>query len=213
MKSTDLPASPASPPQAPGEGAPPSPIAVTAAPAATGAGSGDLSQGEQGFPAAAGGHALIGVREARDRSLAAKPVVAQVAVHVGKAIKAGLTRIDIELEPASLGKVEVRLDFGRDGRISALFVAETRDALDALRADARTLERALSEAGVKADAASLDFSLREQGAGAGHAFSDRSAYAGSRSSLAAAGDSEAEPSPATIAPVPPSGERRLDIRA
>lgn len=203
-------ASPAS--QALGETATPSPIAVAAAPAAADAGDGDLPQGEQGFSAAAGAHALA-ARDKGMRPLASKAVAAQVAAHVGKAAKAGLTRIDIALEPASLGKIEVRLDFGRDGRIAALFVAESREALDALRADARTLERALAEAGVKTDSASLDFSLRERGTGSGGGFSDRYAGGGSRSVMAGVGELDAEATLPSNPPTPPSGDRRLDIRA
>ena len=129
-------------------------------------------------------------------------------------MKAGLTRIEIELEPASLGKIEVRLDFGRDGRVSALFVAETREALDALRADARTLERALSEAGVKTDSTSLDFSLREHGQGTGERFSDRSPGSGRPAAIAGADKLEVGATVGTEPPTPsPAGERRLDIRA
>ena len=196
---------------APDEAATPSPIAVAAAPASADAGDGDLPQGEQGFSAAAGGHALA-ARDKGMRPLASKAVAAQVGAQIGKAAKIGLTRIDIALEPASLGKIEVRLDFGRDGRIAALFVAESREALDALRADARTLERALSEAGVKTDSASLDFSLRERGTGSG-AFSDRYTGGGSRSVMGGAGELEAETTLTSNPPTLPSGDRRLDIRA
>lgn len=197
--------------QAPGEAATPSPIAVAAAPAAADAGDGDLTPGDQGFSAAAGGHALA-AREKGMRPVASKAVAAQVAAHVGKAARSGVTRIDIALEPASLGKIEVRLDFGRDGRIAAQFVAESREALDALRADARTLERALAEAGVKTDSASLGFSLRERGTGSG-GFSDRYTGGGSRSVMGGAGELEADTTLPSNPPTSPSGDRRLDIRA
>lgn len=212
-KPTDAPSPqpPASLTRVPGDVAQPSPIAVAAAPD-TDAGGDDLAQNGHGFPAASGGHAIDARASGTDGPLAAKPVAAQLGVHIGKAVKAGLTRIEIELEPASLGKVEVRLDFGRDGRISAMFVAETREALDALRADARTLERALSEAGVKTDSASLDFSLREHGAGSG-GFADRYAGVGGRPVTADAGDSEAEVTSSPDAPKPRSGDHRLDIHA
>jgi hypothetical protein len=215
-KPTEAPSrqSPASPTQAPGDAAQPSPIAVAAGAGTDDAGGDDLSQGGHGFPAAAGGHAVGTRASGTDGPLAAKPVAAQLGVHIGKAVKAGLTRVEIALEPASLGKVEVRLDFGRDGRISAMFVAETREALDALRADARTLERALSEAGVKTDSASLDFSLREHGAGTGDGFRDRSPGSGRRAAIAGAGELEAGATLATEPPAPLSAsERRLDIRA
>jgi hypothetical protein len=140
-------------------------------------------------------------------------VAAQVALHIGKSAKAGLTRVEIALEPASLGRVEVRLDFGRDGSINALFMAETREALDALRADARTLERALSEAGVKTDSGSLGFSLREQGAGTGGRFSEVFARPDDRSGISAEAAPDTGPTSALENPALLPGERRLDIHA
>jgi flagellar hook-length control protein FliK len=125
----------------------------------------------------------------------------------------GLTRIEMALEPASLGRVEVRLDFGRDGSINALFVAETREALDALRADARTLERALTEAGLKTDSGSLGFSLREQGAGTGGRFSEAFARTNNPSVIPAESVPDTGTTSAAEGPTPLPGERRLDIRA
>ncbi len=199
--------------QAPADATQPSPFAVRAATGTDDTGSDDLSRGGHGFPDVAGGHVSIGARDSHgDRSLTAKAVATQVAVHVGKAAKAGLTRIDIALEPASLGKVEVRLDFERDGKISALFLADSREALEALRADARTLERALAEAGVKTDSASLDFGFREHGAGSDRAFSGGPAPRGAGSEVAADA-SETDSPPHVEPPAPSSGERRLDIQA
>jgi hypothetical protein len=183
-------------------------------PGAGDAGGGDLANAEQGFSSGAGTHAPLAARATgADRPLATKPVAAQVALHVGKAAKAGLTRVEIALEPASLGRVEVRLDFGRDGSINALFVAETREALDALRADARTLERALSEAGLKADSGSLGFSLREQGAGTGGRFSEAFARPDDPSKMSAETAPDTAPASAAESPARLPGDRRLDIRA
>lgn len=90
-------------------------------------------------------------------------VATQLAAPVARAAKAGVQRVEIALEPAALGRVDVRLDFSPDGRVSAFFVAENRPALDALRADAQTLTRALADAGV--DTGSLNFGLRQGGQG------------------------------------------------
>ncbi|QLH39191.1 MAG: flagellar hook-length control protein FliK [Defluviicoccus sp.] len=90
---------------------------------------------------------------------------AQIAQHLGKAANSGLQRVEIALEPAALGHVDVRLDFGRDGRIAAHFIADTREALNALQADTHSLQRALQDAGVQADAGSLGFSLRGETGG------------------------------------------------
>ncbi len=90
---------------------------------------------------------------------------AQVAQQLGKAAKSGLQRVEIALEPAALGHIDVRLEFGRDGRVAAHFTADSREALNALQADTRGLERALQDAGVRADAGSLGFSLRGESGG------------------------------------------------
>jgi hypothetical protein len=181
---------------------------------ADGAGGGDLADAEQGLSSGADTHAPLAARAAgADRPPATKPVAAQLALHIGKAVKAGLTCVEIALEPASLGRVEVRLDFGRDGSINALFVAETPEALDALRADARTLERTLSEAGLKTDSGSLGFSLREQGAGTGGRFSEAFAGTHDRPGISAEGAPDTRPTPPVENPALLPGGRRLDIHA
>jgi flagellar hook-length control protein FliK len=194
--------------------APPSPTAVAGTQGTGDTADGDFANAEQSFSSGAGTHAPLAARATgRTRPLASKPVIVQVAQHVGKAAKAGLTRIEIALEPASLGRVEVRLDFGRDGSINALFVADTREALDALRADARTLERALSEAGLETDSGSLGFSLREQSAGAGGGFSQTSARPNAASGMSAETTSDIGTPSGAENRRQLSAERRLDIRA
>jgi flagellar hook-length control protein FliK len=86
----------------------------------------------------------------------------QVSVHITKALRDGTDRIDIQLKPASLGRVDVRLELSPDGRVHASITAESRHAFDLLRGDARDLERALQDAGFKADSGSLSFNLRGQ---------------------------------------------------
>ncbi len=84
----------------------------------------------------------------------------QVAVHITRAAQNGTNRIEISLDPDSLGHVEVKLDVGRDGRVSALVLTENREALDALKAETRALQQALQDAGLKADADSLTFQMQ-----------------------------------------------------
>jgi len=97
----------------------------------------------------------------------AQPVAEQVAVHIQRAAVEGLDRIMIHLNPPELGRVDVKLEFGHDGRVQAIISADNPDALDTLRNDARALERALADAGVKSDPGSLQFQLRGEGRG-GH---------------------------------------------
>jgi flagellar hook-length control protein FliK len=91
-----------------------------------------------------------------------------VSVQITRAAKAGLDRIEIELRPDTLGRIDVRLDLGRDGRVNALILADNRETLGLLAADARGLSQVLQDAGLKADAGSLQFSLRGEHGSGGH---------------------------------------------
>jgi flagellar hook-length control protein FliK len=91
------------------------------------------------------------------------PATAQVAVHVAKAANEGVERITIKLSPPELGRIDVKLDVGVDGRIQAVFAAERAATVDILQRDVRELERALQSAGLNTDAGSLSFSLRDHG--------------------------------------------------
>jgi flagellar hook-length control protein FliK len=97
---------------------------------------------------------------ARGSRTAANPLVAQVAVHVAKAVSEGNDRITIKLSPADLGRIDVRLDIGTDGRIQAVFAADKPGTVEMLQRDARELERSLQDAGLRADSGSLSFNLR-----------------------------------------------------
>jgi len=91
-----------------------------------------------------------------------QPIADQVSVQVTKAIKAGLDRINIQLKPESMGRIDVKLEVARDGQVTAVVVADNKDTLDLLKRDGQELARALQEAGLKADSGSLNFSLRGQ---------------------------------------------------
>jgi flagellar hook-length control protein FliK len=91
----------------------------------------------------------------------------QIGMQIARAAQAGTTRFNIQLQPAELGRVDVRMELGHDGKITAMVTAERQDTLDLLQRDARGLERALQNAGLKADSNSLSFSLRNQGDGDG----------------------------------------------
>lgn len=134
-----------------------------------------------------------------------------MAEPIARAVKAGVQRVEIALEPAALGRVDVRLDFGADGRVSAYFVADNRQALDALRADAQTLSRALADAGV--DAGGLNFGLRHREPGSDGGGSTPS-FNHAASGSAGSGATAATDAGADVPKLHSSGPRgRLDIRA
>ncbi|MBL6945327.1 MAG: flagellar hook-length control protein FliK [Rhodospirillales bacterium] len=86
----------------------------------------------------------------------------QVSVQITKALKAGIDRINIQLRPENMGRVDVRMELTADGRISAVVTADNKETLEMLQRDSRELERALQDAGLQTDEGSLAFNLREQ---------------------------------------------------
>jgi hypothetical protein len=134
--------------------------------------------------------------------------VFQIGVQIAKAAPARIDRLFVQLEPATLGRVEVRLKFHRNDQVSAVIAAERPDTLEALQRDARLLERSLHQAGLRMDGNGLTFSLkREQ---ADHQPREEGPFA------PAAGDVGERALPAALDPAPPlhwfRGLRALDIR-
>jgi len=111
------------------------------------------------------------------RSLPAPPVL-QIGMQIVQAASRRIERLVVQLEPAALGRVEVRLDFSHDNRVSALIAAERPETLDLLQRDSRALERGLQDAGLELEREGLSFSLRqeqrhhERGAGSHPAMTD-----------------------------------------
>lgn len=88
------------------------------------------------------------------------PVLEQVEVRLRQAVADGGRSMEIQLKPAELGRVSVRIDTDMDGRSHVTVTADKRDTLEMLQRDARGLERALQDAGLKTDSNSLSFNLR-----------------------------------------------------
>ena len=86
----------------------------------------------------------------------------QVVVQISKSAAGMPDTIDIDLKPATLGRVEVRLDLTQDGQVAARIVAENPETLDILRAESASLERALNDVGLKTGSDGLQFDLKNQ---------------------------------------------------
>lgn len=113
------------------------------------------------------------------------PATEQLAANLQRAAKDGSNQISFELTPPSLGKIEVRLDFGHDGRLSAVISADRADTLNMLSGDSKTLTQSLRDAGVQVDSGSLSFNLRGDGSNSGQRqFAQSSFYGNSTSSMA-----------------------------
>ena len=110
----------------------------------------------------AAGRGLDGASGLSGRTAAASPS-GQVAVQIQKAVTAKLSRFSISLEPAELGRVDVRLEFVRDGQVRATITAERPETLELLQKDAQGLERTLRDAGTNTKELSLNFDLSGDG--------------------------------------------------
>ena len=94
-----------------------------------------------------------------------------VALEIATQASEGRQRFEIRLDPPELGRIDVRLDFTRDGQVTARLVVDRAETLDLLRRDSSNLERTLESAGLRTDDSGLQFSLRNQSNG--HAQTDR----------------------------------------
>lgn len=87
----------------------------------------------------------------------------QIAVHIKKSVADDVDQFTINLHPAELGRIDIKLDIGADGRVNATVAVERAQTLELLQRDSRSLERALQDAGLQTDSNSLNFSLRGEG--------------------------------------------------
>mgnify|MGYP003385762269 CR=1 FL=1 len=87
----------------------------------------------------------------------------QVAVQLNRMAKSGLSQYDLQLHPADLGRVDIRLEIAKDGTVQATVTADNQQTFDMLQRDSRSLERALQQAGLQTDSGSLSFNLRGDG--------------------------------------------------
>lgn len=86
----------------------------------------------------------------------------QVGREIIRRFDGGNTSFEIRLDPAELGRVEVRMEVSRDHRVTAVITADTPQALTELARHARELESQLQSAGLQLSDNGLSFDLRQQ---------------------------------------------------
>jgi len=84
-----------------------------------------------------------------------------VPIEIGLRAMAGSKQFDIRLDPDELGRVDVNLSISDKGEVSARLVVDRVETLHLLQRDARTLERAFEQAGLKPSDGGVDISLRD----------------------------------------------------
>ncbi len=97
---------------------------------------------------AAAEHATPATAQAATAAVRGAPeTVASLAAHIIRKAEGRATRFDVELHPADLGRVDVRLEIGAHGRLTASMSFENPQAAAELRGRADELQRALENAG------------------------------------------------------------------
>ncbi|MDY0870557.1 flagellar hook-length control protein FliK [Dongia rigui] len=127
------------------------------------------------------------------------PAHEQVALSIQRSLKDGGGNITLQLSPAELGRIHLKLKIDEENNVQASVTVERPATLELLQRDMKALERALQEAGLKAGPGDLSFSLqggdpeafaREFGSGSG---------SGPNGSARGAGSDGAEDAPGAVA--------------
>ena len=87
----------------------------------------------------------------------------QVFVNIQRAVEGKVESLTVKLRPELLGRIEIRLDGDAAGRLQIVVLAERGETLDLLQRDAKQLEQALQEAGIRTQDQGLQFGLKGQG--------------------------------------------------
>jgi len=113
------------------------------------------------LPAAATAAAPAAALTATAATSAAVPL-SGLALEIAASAKNGKSSFEIRLDPAELGRIDVRIDVDRNGQMTSHLTVEKPETLSMLQQDAPQLQRALDNAGFKTGDGGLQFSLRDQ---------------------------------------------------
>ena len=177
---------------APDAAAPANAAAVTTAPAAT---------------AAATAPAQVSAQLHIAHQTAA-PDINSLAFNIASKSEGGARHFDIRLDPAELGRVDVRLTVDDAGKAQASLSVEKPQTLELLQKDQSHLARALKDAGLDLSQNGLSFSLKGQQQQAGGNAATPRGRSHAMRAIAAVGETASTLSQGSAA----SSDTRLDIR-
>jgi hypothetical protein len=89
------------------------------------------------------------------------PAGEQVLMYIRQLANQKQTQLNVQLNPAELGKINIRLEFAEGGKVRARVLADRPETLDLLQNDRHGLEQALAAAGLDLDAGNMEFSLQQ----------------------------------------------------
>jgi hypothetical protein len=93
---------------------------------------------------------------------ATAPTAQMIGLQMSRNAAAKIDTFTMQLDPADLGRLEVQMNFGRDGTVSAKLIADKPETLTMLQRDSAQLERILQQSGLEVADGALSFDLREQ---------------------------------------------------
>jgi hypothetical protein len=112
-----------------------------------------------------GSYSATGAQTASATTLSKASVetMSALGLQISKKLSEGVTKFAVELHPADLGKVEVSLNIGRDGKTTAHLRFDSPVTASAFSAHEGELRQQLANAGVTVDDGALSFSSRDGG--------------------------------------------------
>lgn len=111
-------------------------------------------------PVPAHGSQTFQAHLASTRSAYVPHATQQVAFQLQQSAQGRLDQIQLQMNPAELGRLKIKLHFGSAGEVKAHIIAEKPETLEILKKDSGSLEDALAAAGFDANGGgSLEFSL------------------------------------------------------
>ena len=91
-----------------------------------------------------------------------KEVVEQIKVNITKSAIKGVDTIDIQLKPEDLGKIQIKMQISKDGKLQAEIVSSRPETAELLQKEASNLAKAFNDAGFDADERSFNFSFQKE---------------------------------------------------
>jgi flagellar hook-length control protein FliK len=141
------------PPTGPGSGSPPSVKAGAGVETV-------INIGALNTSARIDGGAVIQLAKAKTDSTIVSTPTEQVNVSLSRMLKSGGSSFEVQLNPAELGKVDIKIDITKDGVVNAVVTSDNPQTHDLLQKDAKQLEKVFQQAGLNTDGGSLNFQLR-----------------------------------------------------
>lgn len=90
-------------------------------------------------------------------SFQADKVAREMGIQIARRVASGGDELVIRLDPAELGRINIRMSVNEQGQLRAVVAADAPSVVETIRSDISELTRALEQAGVRTDSQSFRF--------------------------------------------------------